>query len=100
MSMKIVWVPVAQRDLLGIDRYFTEVAWKVVANRQLKKVVKASGLLQDQPYLGHISPNDPDVLEWHIPNTTYTLPYLIDNDQIIILRVFDERQNKPNHWLV
>ena len=71
-----------------------------MANRQLKKIVKASWLLQDQPYLGHISPNDIDVLEWHIPNTAYTLPYLAEEEQIIILRVFDERQDKPNQWLV
>ena len=70
-----------------------------MADRQLKKVVKASRLLQAQPYMGHISSNDPEVLEWHIPKTTYTLLYLVKANQIIILRVFDERQDKPNDRL-
>ena len=69
-----------------------------MANRQLQKVVKAARLLQDFPYLGHINPNDPVVLEWHVPNTSYTLPYMVENNQVIILRVFDERQEKPSNW--
>lgn len=96
--MRIVWLPLALADLANIDAYYTDVASKAVANRQLKKVVKASRLLQEQPYLGHISANDPEVLEWHIPNTTYTLPYMIQTYEIRILRVFDERQDKPASW--
>lgn len=97
--MKIVWLPLALGDLSQIDEYYTQVASKAVANRQLKKVVKASRLLQVQPYMGHISPNDPEMLEWHIPNTSYTLPYMIEADEVRILRVFDERQEKPSSWL-
>jgi len=97
--MKIVWLPLALGDLSQIDEYYTEVASKAVANRQLKKVVKASRLLQEQPYMGHISPNDPEVLEWHIPNTSYTLPDMLETDEIRILRLFDERQEKPSSWL-
>lgn len=97
--MKVVWLPLAQQDLARIAAYYTDVAGKAVVDRQLKKVVKASRLLQMQPYIGHISPNDPEVLEWHIPNTTYTLPYMLGDDQVIILRVFDGRQDKPDSWV-
>ena len=39
-----------------------------------------------------------DMLEWHIPTIPYTLPYRILNNQIQILRVFNENQNKPSKW--
>lgn len=98
--MQIVWLPLALQDLSGIRLYYTEVAGKNVADQQLKKITKAVRLLQTQPYMGHITNIDihSDVLEWHIPSTSYTLPYMITNEQIRILRVFDERQERPKEW--
>ena len=98
--MKIVWLHLAQQDLGKIDNYLTQAVSKAVASRQIVKIVKAVWLLHEQPYLWHISSNDPEVLEWHIPNTTYTLPYMVQVGQVIILRVFDERQDKPSQWLI
>lgn len=98
--MKIVWLPFALDDMAGIQSYYTEVAGKQVADQQLKKITKAVRLLQHQPYIGHISSIDihSDVLEWHIPSTSYTLPYMVINEEIRILRVFDERQERPEAW--
>ncbi len=98
--MKIVWLLYAKDDLVDIQSYYTEVAGRAVADRQLKKIVKAARLLQTQPYIGHISSIDlhSDVLEWHIPNTSYTLPYMVTEEEIRILRVFDERQERPESW--
>ncbi len=98
--MKIVWLPLALQDLVSIQAYYLEVAGKPVSDKQLIKITKAVRLLQTQPYLGHISATDihNDVLEWHIPSTSYTLPYVILNDEIRILRVFDERQERPESW--
>ena len=96
--MKIVWLPHAMRDMAKILEYYTEIANKTAANRQLVKVAKSSRLLESQPYIGHISADDPDddVLEWHIPSTTYTLPYMIAADEIRIMRIFDQRQERPD----
>ena len=96
--MKIVWLPHAMHDMAKILEYYTEVASQSVANRQLVKISKSVRLLESQPYIEHISADDPDddVLEWHIPNTTYTLPYMIIADEIRIMRVFDERQERPD----
>ncbi|MCB1736014.1 MAG: hypothetical protein H6981_14660 [Gammaproteobacteria bacterium] len=54
----------------------------------------------NQPYVGHVSPNHPggDVLEWNIPNTSYTLPYMVNDKHIVIMRVFDQRQRRPASW--
>ena len=88
----------AMHDMAKILEYYTEVASQSVANRQLVKISKSVRLLESQPYIEHISADDPDddVLEWHIPNTTYTLPYMIIADEIRIMRVFDERQERPD----
>ena len=53
--------------------------------------------LSEQPYLGSVKV-DQDILEWHIPGLPYTLPYQIVNNEIQILRVFHESQNKPAKW--
>lgn len=49
------------------------------------------------PYLGIVKV-DQDILEWHIPNLPYTIPYQIVNNEIQILRVFHESQFKPAKW--
>ncbi len=98
--MRIRWLPLAQQDLVKIKEYYTDVANPKVAISQLTKITKATRLLQTQPYIGHISPNDTDddVLEWHIPSTNYTLPYRIVGEEIEVLRVFGQQQNRPDSW--
>lgn len=98
--MKIVWLPYALSDLAGIKRYYTKAAGKPIADKQVQKVTKASRLLKVHPYIGHPSPNDADddVLEWNIPSTSYTLPYMVVDNEIRILRVFDQRQERPESW--
>ena len=98
--MRIKWLPLALGDLSNIKKYYTKVAGKDVANRQVQKVTKAAHLLQVHPYIGHLSPNDADgdVLEWNIPSSTYTLPYMVIDEEIQILRVFDQRQERPKSW--
>lgn len=88
------------QDMARILEYYTEAAGQSVAHRQLVKISKSARLLESQPYIGHISTDDPngDVLEWRIPSTTYTLPYLIVADEIRIMRIFDERQERPDSW--
>jgi plasmid stabilization system protein ParE len=63
------------------------------------KIKKSLLLLSEQPHMGHPTDDD-EVLEWHIPGLPYTLPYRIVGNQIQILRVFHEAQNKPNKWEV
>lgn len=100
MTMEIVWLPLALEDLNTIKTYYLEVASTAVARRQLRKITQSAKLLITQPYMGHISPNDVDgdVFEWHIPSTSYTLPYMVVDDQLWIMRVFDQRQKRPDSW--
>ena len=94
--MKIVLLVSAKEDLKEIKQYISKenpLASKMVA----QKIKKSLSLLSEQPYIGHITDDD-EILEWHIPRLPYTLPYRIVNDEIQILRVFHENQNKPSKW--
>lgn len=98
--MKLNWLPLALLDMEAIRSYYAEAVSENVAAKQLAKVSRSLALLQTQPYMGHVSQNDADgdVLEWHIPSTTYTVPYMIIGEEIYILRVFDARQKRPESW--
>lgn len=94
--MEIVLLPFAKNDLEEIRKYLEKEspqATKIVG----QKIKKSLLLLSENPYLGVVK-NDEDILEWHIPGIPYTLPYRILNNQIQILRVFHEAQNKPSSW--
>lgn len=98
--MEIIWLPEALLDLHEIYEYHSEVAGEQVANGQLRKIYAATELLTRHPQIGHISSLDSSdlILEWVIPNTNYTLPYLIIDNEIQIYRVFDTRQELPESW--
>ena len=54
-------------------------------------------LLTENPYIGHLTA-DEHVYEWHVPSTRYTLPYMIIDEDIHILRIFSEYQQRPESW--
>jgi toxin ParE1/3/4 len=94
--MKIVLLVSAKEDLNEIKHYIAKdspAASRIVAG----KIKRALLLLAQQPHIGHATDDD-EVLEWHIPGLSYTLPYRIINNEIQILRVFHEAQNRPSKW--
>jgi len=95
--MKIAWLTKAQYDLNSIDNYYSEVASKTVSAKILKRIVTSAKLLKENPYMGSAS-DDEDILEWYVPKTSYTLPYRVINNEIQILRVFHQSQDKPSSW--
>lgn len=94
--MKVVLTPSAKEDLKEIRQFISNESPQG-AKTVAEKIKKSLLLLAEQPHIGHITDDD-DVLEWHIPGLPYTLPYRIVNNQIQILRVFHESQDKPNTW--
>ena len=95
--MELVWLKLAQIDLEKIREYYNKEAGKTVTNKLLKKIVTSARLIQENPLIGNKTYQD-DLLEWHIPKIPFTLPYRIKNNQIQILRVFHQSQNKPDYW--
>ncbi len=95
--MKLVWLKLAQIDLEKIMEYYTKEAGSAVTNKLLKKIVTSARLIKENPFIGNKTYQD-DLMEWHIPNIPFTLPYRLKNNQIQILRVFHQSQNKPDYW--
>lgn len=93
----IVWLKSAKLDLIEINAYYSEKASPKVAGNLLKRIHSSAIHLTEQPYMG-VQSMDDDILEWHIPDLPYTLPYMINGDDIEILRVFHQSQNKPSKW--
>jgi len=93
----IVWLKSAKLDLIEINAYYSEKASPKIAANLLKRIHSSAIHLIEQPYMG-VQTMDDDILEWHIPDIPYTLPYMINGDDIEILRVFHQSQNKPSKW--
>ncbi len=93
----LVWLESAKLDLIGIHAYYAENASPDIANKLLKRIYDSASTLVDQPLVG-VKTMDDDILEWHLPGLNYTLPYMINGDEIEILRVFHQAQNKPSKW--
>jgi len=92
--MRVLLLPFAKEDLKEIKAYLDERSPQ--ASKSVAVRIKAAlRLLSAQPYLGNVK-EDEDVLEWHIPGLPYTLPYRIVNNEIQILRIFHELQNRPS----
>ena len=94
---RLVWLESAQLDLLDIQGYYAEKASRDIAAKLLQKIYASANTLLEQPFIG-TSTADDDILEWHIPNVNYTLPYMINGNDIEILRVFHQSQSKPSKW--
>ena len=96
--MKILWLPMAQRDLSQISAYLEEKASRTVANRILKRIVHTATLLMQNPWLGHPSESTDGVHELQVAKLPYCLPYRVVEDRVEILRVFHQARERPEEW--
>jgi plasmid stabilization system protein ParE len=93
---KIRFSRLAKKDLEAIKDFY-EVLNPEAAQKIGAHLKKSFLLLQENPHIGHVT-SDYDVFEWHVPRTKFSLPYMIDDHGLIILRVYDERQDRPGSW--
>ncbi|MBL7003289.1 MAG: type II toxin-antitoxin system RelE/ParE family toxin [Gammaproteobacteria bacterium] len=94
--MKIIWLPWAIQDQSHFREYIAQEnlkAAKMVAN----KILKTTQLLSEQPYLG-VATDIEDVYEKQVVDLPYLIPYRVINNQLQMLRVFHEAQQKPKNW--
>ena len=94
---RLVWLNSAKMDLLDIQTYYTEKVSVSVAAKLLQRIYVSAEYLAEQPLLGSQTMDD-DILEWHILDLNYTLPYRIQGEYIEILRVFHQSQERPSKW--
>lgn len=94
---RIIWLDSAKLDLIDIRAYYSEKASTKVAGKLLQRIYELANKLADQPLMG-VTTMDDDILEWHIPGLSYTLPYRLKDEDVEILRVFHQAQIKPSKW--
>jgi toxin ParE1/3/4 len=94
--MKLSWGARAKVKLSEIHDYIAahniEAAAQVVMD-----IVKAARPLPQFPMLGMAS-DDPDIRLLQVPGRPYLLPYRVVSNEIEILTVFDQRQERPDQW--
>ncbi|MGD1037985.1 MAG: type II toxin-antitoxin system RelE/ParE family toxin [Roseiarcus sp.] len=98
--MTIVWVPSAKRDLSSISACHESADGKAKASGVLQRIVHGASRLIEKPFLGHVSDSVDGVLELHVENTPYLLPYRVVDRHVRILRVFHESQDRPSAWQI
>lgn len=94
---RLVWLEFAILDLAEINAYYSDKVSPETAAKIVKRIHSSATILMGQPYLG-IATMDEDIFEWYVPDLPYTLPYIVNGDDIEILRVFHQSQNKPSKW--
>ncbi len=92
--MKIVYLPSTKDDLIWMRHYYEKVFPEGRKHAQ-KQFHSIEALLQVSPLIGHASYSG-DALEFSIPKTPFSYIYRVKNDEIQVLRVWDERQNTDN----
>jgi addiction module RelE/StbE family toxin len=95
--MKLDWSLEAQRNLRSI-RSYVELRNPSAAKRVADEIVRAALRLETFPKLGRAAHRS-NLRLLQVPNLPYLIPYRIDGDQIEIIAVFDERQDRPPEWM-
>jgi toxin ParE1/3/4 len=96
--MRIVWLPLAQHDLVSIVGYHQAAGNKDIANQIIRRIVHSASAMIENPHLGRPSESIEGIHELHIPKLPYLLPYRVAGGRIEILRVFHEAQDRPFNW--
>lgn len=92
---QLIWDYGAIDDLSKI-REFIEPHNKKAASNAAQQIAKAANFLLDNPYLGQPLENMPKFNELFIPfgQRGYVMRYRVENEKIIILRIWHARENR------
>jgi plasmid stabilization system protein ParE len=88
------WAPDAVRDLARL-RDFLGPKNAAAATRAAERILQAAGTLRETPELGHTI-EDEDWRELLVPagRIAYVLRYRIDEDAIVVARVWHSREDR------
>ncbi len=93
--MDIVFLPRALADLVWFRRYYEQIFpdGAPKARLQFEKTLQT---LKDQPRAGR--QGEEDTREIVLGRTPFMFVYVLRNDRIEILRVWDQRAGRPGDW--
>lgn len=92
----VVWTPSATQDLQRQHQFLTSLDAEA-ANRAVQAIVKAGGSLTQNPKRGRIidEANGLRKLPVRFGKVGFVIHYAIIFEEVVILRVFHGRENRP-----
>ena len=95
--MRLVWSLKSRVDLASIRDYIL-LRNPAAAEKVVGLIISSALRLEFFPQLGRAAEIS-EVRLLQVAGLPYLLPYRVWNDDIEILAVFDERQERPEEWL-
>ena len=92
--MQVRWLGLATLDLENVEAYIARDDPRAAVETVLK-IVRAVSFLKEQPGLGR-SGRVPGTKELIVPNTSYIVPYRVQENIIQILRVYHTSRKWPD----
>ena len=94
--MQIKFLDETKADLRWFKQYYSQVfpARRTKADQQYRALLI---LLKSQPRVGHLDEEWPDVFEYPLPGTPFTVLYRIKDQTIEIMRLYDQRSKFSNN---
>lgn len=91
----LIWEPGAIEDLSRL-REFIQPHNPKAASNAAQRIIEAGNLLLDHPHLGHPMDDMPEFNELFIPfgQRGYVMRYRVEDQKIIILRVWHGREDR------
>lgn len=93
----VVWTPAATRDLQRQHQFLAALD-EEVAKRAIQAIVKAGGSLAQNPKRGRTidEANGLRKLPVRFGRSGFVIHYAVIFEEVVILRVFHGRENRPN----
>ena len=94
--MQIKWLRTARKNLDDEAVYIAQDD-AIAASQVVARVLEAVAQLAQQPGLGRPG-RVPGTRELVVLKTRYLVPYVVQGDRVIILRVFHTSRRLPQRW--
>lgn len=91
--MKLVFLPSTRPDLLWMRTYYTSV-FPAGARRAAEHYRLACSVIRENPLIGHSLEDIPEIREFAIQRTPFSVIYRVIDDRIEVLRIWDQRGDR------
>ena len=89
----VLWTPEARSDVENIHAYIAQHASPTQANTVVRAITARANLLDQFKGLGKAG-SLPDTREYKVARLPYIIVYTVRDDDVVILRVWHERQDR------
>jgi len=94
-----VYLATALEDMPWVRRYYAEV-FPEGRGHARTGLLKTEALIAENPFVGPVLRDDPDLREFPVARTPFSFLYRIHDGHIEILRVFDQRSFRFGSGLI